>query len=329
VSSAALDCRGVDELPLEAHRVELTGFCYRMLGSPFDAQDAVQETFLRAWRSRDQYDQDRGPLRPWLYRIAANVCLDLLRGARRRGLAADLASPMRPGPDIGAPLPEAAWVQPIPDALAVPVDADPAEQAALRDTIRLAFVAALQRLPPRQRAVLILRDVLCWRSDEVSGLLDVTTAAVNSALQRARTTLRAAPGLADERSSLDEEQRRLLARYCDAFERYDVETLVSLLHSDATTSMPPYLWWLRGRADIRRSLLASEGYCRGARLVPTAANGSPAFGQYLPTGENGAYEPFALLVLTVSGGLIREETVFLDAHRLFALFDLPLELDSR
>jgi RNA polymerase sigma-70 factor (ECF subfamily) len=311
------------ELRLEEYRVELTGYCYRMLGSPFDAEDAVQETLVRAWRNLERYDEERGPLRPWLYKIATNVCLDVLRSAQRRARATDLAPPSRPGPDIGEPLPESAWVLPVPDERVVPAGADPAEHAALRESVRLAFVAALQRLPPRQRAVLILRDVLCWQAAEVAGLLDTTVASVTSALQRARATLGAMPAVTPDPMT-DDEQRRLVDRYCDAFERYDVEALVALLHEDAISSMPPFVWWLRGRDDIRSSLSASDRFCAGARVVRTVANGSPAFGQYLPIGPDGQYQPFALVVLTLSGGLVAEETTYLDAERLFALFGLPL-----
>ncbi|MEU4696773.1 sigma-70 family RNA polymerase sigma factor [Nonomuraea dietziae] len=309
---------------LEPHRSELVGYCYRMLGSPFEAEDAVQETLVRAWRSLDRFDERRASLRTWLYSIATNVCLDMLRSAQRRARAMDLGPQAQAGPDLGPPLPESAWVQPIPDGRLVRADGDPAEVAAQRETIRLAFVAALQHLPPRQRAVLILRDVLCWKADEVARLLDSSVASVTSALQRARATLRTVPvAPAEPYRPMDEEQRRLLARYCDAFERYDVESLVSLLHEDATTSMPPFPWWRRGRAEIREMLLAAGRPCEGARLLPTVANGSPAFAQYLPTGPYGRHEPFALVVLSLSGGLITELTTYLDAGRLFPLFGLP------
>ncbi|MBJ8339414.1 RNA polymerase subunit sigma-70 [Antrihabitans sp. YC3-6] len=308
------------EHDLEQYRVELTGYCYRMLASPFDAEDAVQETFVNALRSIDRFDPARGDVRPWLYRIATNICIDTARGRQRRARAMDLAAPSRPGPDVGAPLPEHAWVLPIPDHRAVPAG-DPADVALLRSSIRLAFVAALQRLPARQRAVLIFRDVLCWKADEVARLLDTTTASVTSALQRARSTLASEP-LGDAQP-MDSTQQELLARYCSAFERYDVEALVALLHEDATTSMPPYLWWLRGRADIRSSLLAGGDFCSGARLLPTTANGAPAFGQYLPTGPDGSLRPFALVVFTIVDATITETTTYLDPDRLFALFDLP------
>lgn len=316
-----------DMARFEQHRVELTGYCYRMLGSPFDADDAVQETLLRAWRNRAQFDGTRATPRTWLYSIATNVCFDLLRGRRRRARAMDLGPASRAGAAIGAPLPEDVWAQPVPDARVLSPTADPAEQAVTRETIRLAFVAALQHLAPRQRAVLILRDVLRWSAAEVADLLDTTAVAVNSALQRARGTLAARdPDPAEPYRPMDAVQQRLLARYVDAFERFDVDALVALLHEDAVTSMPPYLWWLRGREEIRTAFLASDGTCHGSRLIPTAASGSPAFGQYVPHGPGGAHIPWALSVIEVAGGRITAITTHLDADRLFPLFDLPPRL---
>jgi RNA polymerase sigma-70 factor (ECF subfamily) len=237
------------ELRPELFRAELVGYCYRMLGSAFEAEDAVQETLVRAWRSLDRYDRTRAPLRSWLYAIATNIWLDMLRSAQRRARAMDLGPAAATGPDLGVPLPDTAWVEPIADGRVLRADGDPAELAVQRETVRLAFVAALQHLPPRQRAVVILRDVLCWKAEEVARLLVTTVASVTSALQRARTTLRTIPvGPAEPFQPMDPAQRRLLTRYCAAFERYDVETLVSLLHEDATMSMPPFPWWLRGRA---------------------------------------------------------------------------------
>ncbi|MCC5580116.1 sigma-70 family RNA polymerase sigma factor [Microtetraspora sp. AC03309] len=316
--------RDSGDMDLERFRVELGGYCYRMLGSAFEMEDAVQETLVRAWRSLDRFDEARGPLRSWLYTIATNICLDMLRSAQRRARAMDLGPSAQAGPDLGVPLPQSMWLEPIPDGRILPAGGDPAELTARRETIRLAFVAALQHLPPRQRAVLILRDVLSWKADEVARLLGCTVASVTSALQRARATLKTieiAP--AEPVQPVDQAQRRLLARYCEAFERYDVETLVSLLHEDATMSMPPFSWWLRGRAEIRRALLAAGRPCEGARLVPTVANGSPAFGQYRPSGPDGHFQPFALMVVELSGGLITETTTYLDAERMFPLFDLP------
>jgi RNA polymerase sigma-70 factor, ECF subfamily len=317
------------ELQLERHRAELTSYCYRMLGSTFEAEDAVQETMLRAWRSFDRFE-GRAALRSWLYRIATNVCLDMLNGRQRR------ARPMDLGPAqtadlalLGEPQPEATWIQPIPDGRALPADGDPAEIAEMRESIRLAFVAALQHLPPRQRAVLILREVLRWKATEVAELLDTTVVSVNSALQRARAAL-AESNITDDHqpSQMDEEQRALLARYVDAFERYDLDSLTSLLHEDAMWSMPPYKLWLRGHLDIRRWCLGPGIGCRGSRLVPTEANGAPAFGQYRPRGDGG-HEPWSLQVIEgVSAGRITGITFFLDTARLFPIFGLPPRLEG-
>ena len=309
----------------EPHRRELVGYCYRMLGSGFEAEDAVQETLLRAWQSLDRFDERRSAWRSWLFTIATNVCLDMLRAAQRRARAMDLGPASQGAPDLGAVLPESRWVYPMADRSVLREDGDPAELAAQRDTIRLAFIAALQHLPARQRAVLILRDVLRWKADEVGQLLGVTVPAVNSALQRARATLAArSPRLGDPVPPVaDAEQQRLVRRYVDAFERHDVETLVSLLHEDAITSMPPFVWWLRGRAAIGRVMAASDA-CRGDRFIPTRANGTVALGQYRRGGPDGAYEPFALVVVETAEGVITETTTYLGASRLFPSFGLPL-----
>jgi RNA polymerase sigma-70 factor (ECF subfamily) len=305
---------------LEPFRTELTGYCYRMLGSGFEAEDAVQETLVRAWRSFDRYDERRGSLRPWLYRIATNVCLDMLRGAQRRALAMDLTQASTAAPAFGQAAPERAWIQPIPDSAALVTGGDPEGLAVQRETIRLAFVAALQHLPPRQRAVLILRDVLCWKADEVADLLETTVASVNSALQRARSTLRAIdmPPAEPFRPS-DPAQRELLARYCEAFERHDIAALVALLHEEATMSMPPVVWWLRGRDRIGRAMRDPRASCAGARLVPIEANGSPAFWQTRP-GTNGSHTPIGLVLLDVWDGRVAGITTYLDAGRLVPLF---------
>ena len=315
------------ELGLEQHRRELTAYCYRMLGSPFEAEDAVQETLLRAWRAHDRFE-GRSALRSWLYRIATNVCLDLLKGRERRALPMDLGPAREPLESNLHTLPETTWIQPVPDGL-VASEGDPADVAVARETIRLAFVAALQHLPARQRAVLILCEVLRWQATEVAELLESSVASVNSALQRARTTLAAGNVSATDPSPpLDDDQRALLARYVAAFEAYDMEALTSLIRQDATQSMPPYDLWLHGRDDIFEWWVGPGAGCRGSRLVPTvAANGSPAFGQYKPAPEGG-YEPWALQVLELSGGRIGELTFFLDADALFPLFGLPPRLDA-
>jgi RNA polymerase sigma-70 factor (ECF subfamily) len=320
---------GYEELEhaLEQHRAELTAYSYRMLGSAFEAEDAVQETLLRAWRSFDGFE-GRAALRSWLYRIATNVCLDMLNGRQRRARPMDLGPARTAVEPLGDALPEATWIQPIPDGRVMPADADPAEVAEMRESIRLAFIAALQHLPPRQRAVLILREVLRWKATEVAELLDTTVASVNSALQRARAALAAGDVTTTDSSlSLDDEQRALLARYVDAFERYDLDSLTSLLHEDATWSMPPYELWLQSHLDIRRWCLGPGIACRGSRLIPTVANGAPAFGQYKPGGPGGSYEPWSLQVLEISGGRIAGISFFLDTATLFPLFGLPPRLE--
>jgi RNA polymerase sigma-70 factor (ECF subfamily) len=305
---------------LEEHRSALTGHCYRMLGSAAEADDAVQETMVRAWRSLDRFE-GRSSLRTWLYRIATHVCLDALADRSRR------ARPMELGPvcsvdDPLTALPGSHWIEPIPDVSALPGDADPAELVALRESIRLGFVAALQHLPPKQRAVLLLAEVLGWSAAEIADSLDTSVAAVNSALQRARATL-ASRDLSEARAPLSDAQSTLLERYVDAFERYDMDALTALLHQDATMSMPPYALWLRGHASIRAWLLGRGAGCRGSRLVPTAACGLPAFGQYRPGGPGGSFHPWSLIVLEISGDRIAAMNHFLDTEALFPRFGLP------
>jgi RNA polymerase sigma-70 factor (ECF subfamily) len=326
-----LETAGVGTLDadLERHRRELTAYCYRMLGSGFEAEDAVQETMVRAWRAIDGFE-GRSALRSWLYRIAPNVCLDMLRGPQRRARPMDLGpsttteSVVRAG---GLPpgLPESAWVQPVPDARVMP-DGDPAEVAATRDTVRLAFVAALQHLPARQRAVLILREVLGWHAAEVADLLDTTVVSVNSALQRARATLASVDPAATATAPADGWDRELLDRYVDAFQRYDVAALVSLVAEDATFCMPPYELWLQGPIEVGSWLTGPGIGCKGSRLVATAANGCPAFGSYKPAGP-GVHEPWALQVIELSGGRIVGWHNFLYPE-LFPAFGLPVRLES-
>ena len=286
---------------LEPFRRELTGYCYRMLGSGFEAEDAVQETMLRAWRNADGFE-GRSSVRSWLYRIATNVCIDMQRKVQRR------ARPMEMGPasppiesHLGPLLPEATWVTPMPDAGVAPRAPTRPRSPQYRESIRLAFVTALQHLPARQRAALILCEVLRWPVAEAAELLDTSVPAINSALQRARATLRALPA-EDRPRPLDDVDAELLARYVDAFERYDIERLVALLHEDAVQSMPPFAMWLRGAADIGRWMVEpGPSACRGSRLLATSANGCPAFGQYRPD-PDGGYAPWALQVLEISGG---------------------------
>jgi RNA polymerase sigma-70 factor, ECF subfamily len=314
------------ESQLEAYRSELTGYCYRMLGSVFEAEDAVQDTFLRAWRGFDRFE-GRAALRSWLYRIATNVCLTMLTSAQRRVRPMDLG-PAGSGrtTDPGEPRPDEIWVGPVPDSRVLPEGTDPANVVAERESIRLAFVAALQHLPPRQRAVLILREVLAWSAQEVAELLDTSVPSVNSALQRARATLAAADLAADVYQPMDDEQTALLARYVQAFEAYDLKALTALLHEDATLSMPPLPLWLRGNDDILGWMTGAGRGCRGSRLVPVVANGMPAFGQYRPSLTGSGHEPWALIVLELSAGRIAAVNNFLDTARLFPLFGLPTRL---
>ena len=314
------------ERELEQHRSELTAYAYRMLGTAFEAEDAVQETFLRAWRSYERF-QGRSSLRSWLYTIATNVCLDMLTGKERRARPMELG-PARPADTpLPDPLEEARWILPVPDGRILPTEGDPAELAEARESIRLAFIAALQHLPPKQRAVLILREVLRWKASEVAELLETSVASVNSALQRARATLEAADLSSETCRPMDEEQRALLERYVDAFERYDMASLTALLRDNATWSMPPYDLWLQTHEDIVRWCLGPGIGCRGSRLVPVQANGSPAFGQYKP-GPDGGLEPWSLQVLEISNGEIAGISFFLDTERLFPLFGLPPRLDA-
>jgi len=319
------EATGVD---LEQYRAELTGYAYRMLGSAFEAEDAVQETLIRAWRGLARFE-GRAQVRSWLYRIATNVCLDMLSSRQRRARPMDLGPALTADSGLGPALPDGRWVEPAPDARVVPAGGDPAELTVLRETIRLAFVAALQHLPPRQRAVLILREVLQWPAAEVAELLETTVASVNSALQRARATLADKDLSATDRpDEMDDAQRALLARYVDAFERYDMDSLTSLLHQDAKWNMPPYELWLQTHLDIREWCLGPGVGCRGSRLVATMANGSPAFGQYKPNASGDGYEPWSLQVLELSDGRISGITFFLDTARMFPLFGLPLQFDA-
>jgi RNA polymerase sigma-70 factor (ECF subfamily) len=312
------------EEQLEQYRVELTAYCYRMLGS-VDAEDAVQETFIRAWRAYDRFE-GRAALRSWLYRIATNVCFDMLESRKRRARPMDLGPAREPIAENLNALPEVTWIEPIPDGRVVP-EGDPAEVTEARETIRLAFVAALQHLPPRQRAVLILCEVLRWKAAEVAELLETSVASVTSALQRARATLEQTNLTAIETApSVDAADEDLLARYVAAFESYDMDALTALIHEDAKQSMPPFDLWLAGRDDILAWWVGPGGGCRGSRVIPTvAANGAPAFGQYKPSETGEGYEPWALQVVEIENGKIVELTFFLDTERVFPLFGLPLE----
>lgn len=310
---------------LEAHRGALTGYCYRMLGSAADTDDAVQETLIRAYQKIDAYDSGRAALTTWLHKIATNVCIDLLRGASRRALAIDLG-PAAQG-DLGAPLPSDRFVEPMPDARLFGV-ADPADRVVGRETVRLAFIAALQRLSARQRAALVLRDVLRFSARECAEILDTTEVSVNSALQRARTALAADPvEPADLVDPADDDQQELLRSYVAAFEAHDVARLATLLRDDATSSMPPFAWWLHGATRITEVMAASDA-CAGDRLLPTAINGSAGFGQYRPD-TDGVLRPFALLLLELRGTRVAHIVTFLGSGDRFTEFGLPERLDSR
>jgi RNA polymerase sigma-70 factor (ECF subfamily) len=307
------------ETQFERYRSELTAYAYRMLASPFEAEDAVQETFIRAWRGFNRFE-GRAAVKSWLYRITTNVCLDMLSGRERRATPMDLG-PSREPVESNLNIPaEVTWIQPIPD---------PADVAVEHETIRLAFVAALQHLPARQRAVLILCEVLRWQATEVAELLDTSVASVNSALQRARATLASRDVTSTGASAeLDEADHALLVRYVEAFERYDIDALTSLIQEDASQSMPPFDMWLAGRDDILTWWFGPGIGCKGSRVIPTRqANGSPAFGQYKPS-DDGGHEAWALQVLELSEGRIVEFTFFLDTETLFPLFGLPPRLDA-
>ena len=310
---------------LETYRRELTAYCYRMLGSGFEAEDAVQETMVRAWRNIENFE-GRSSLRSWLYRIATNVCLDMLQGPQRRARPMDLGPSSPADTALPAGLPESTWIQPVLNSRVLPEDGDPAELAESRETIRLAFVAALQHLPPKQRAVLILREVLRWQASEVAELLDTSVASVNSALQRARAALESTDVDTLEPLQFDEEQQELLARYVDAFERYDITSLVKLLQDDASFTMPPFALWLEGPVEIAKWYVGQGSGCRGSRLVRTAANGCPAFASYKPSPDGSGWEPFNLHIVEVSDGRISGLHHFLYPE-LFADFGLPTHLD--
>lgn len=312
---------------LNQHRRELTGFCYRMLGSGSEAEDAVQETLTKAWRAAHRFDR-RSSVRTWLFRIASNVCVDMSRSPQRRARPVDLG-PVRT-PDavhLSDVLPEDRWITVVADEHVLDLDGDPGQVAATRDTIRLAFVAALQRLPARQRAALILCEVLAWSVRDVAELLDTSTAAINSALQRARATMASAPAM-EASAPLTPQQEDLLARYLEAFERYDMDALAALLHEDAIQTMPPYAMWLRGRHDLLTWYTGPGVGCKGSRLLPGWANGCPAFAQYRINPEGG-HTPWALQVLELRDDRIAAVHSFLDPEECFARFGFPPHLPAQ
>jgi RNA polymerase sigma-70 factor, ECF subfamily len=314
-----------DTAQFEIFRPALTGHCYRMLGSVFDADDAVQETMIRAWRSSETFD-GRASLKTWLYRIATNVCLDELKNRNRRALPFEDGTPSSGAPPLESLSQRSSeyWIEPILDTQILSRDADPAEQASLRQSVRLAFIAALQNLAPRQRAALLMTEVLGCSATEVAETLETSIPSVNSALQRARATL--AKRKDDEPAELTSTQQVLLNRYVTAFESYDVDSLTALMRQDVTLCMPPYELWLQGPQAIRTWMLGLGSGCRGSRLVATAASGWPAFIQYRPDPEGG-YKAWALIVLELDGDQIAGVNSFLDTEHLFPRFGFPLTLE--
>ncbi|ANY06275.1 sigma-70 family RNA polymerase sigma factor [Pseudonocardia sp. HH130630-07] len=317
------------DLQIEDHRRELTGYCYRMLGSAFEAEDAVQDTMIRAWKGLAKFD-GRSSLRSWLYRIATNVCIDALNGRKRRAVPMDIGGPGAPvAESLREPLPDAEWLEPMPDARVSTPAGDPADKAIARETIRLAFIAALQHLPARQRAVLILREVLCWKAAEVATLLDTSVASVNSALQRARATL-SEQGISEsapqEAPALDAERTDLLMRYMAAFEAFDMEALTALLHADVEQNMPPLELWFRGREDVIAWMATGPGQgCRGSRVAPVEINGTVGFAQWKPSGPDGEFEAWGIQALRIEDGAVTGLSIFLNKD-LFGYFGLPLKL---
>jgi RNA polymerase sigma-70 factor, ECF subfamily len=312
------------ERELEAHRRELTGYCYRMLGSGSEAEDAVQETLVRAWKAHDRFE-GRSSLRSWLYRIATNVCLDMHRGPQRRARPMDLGPSSTVETAVLAPQPEHMWVKPVADGAVIDLDGDPGAVATARESIRLAFVAALQHLPPKQRAALILCEVLRWPAADAAGLLETSVASVNSALPRARATLATIDPEALDPVA-DPEHQALLARYVDAFERYDMDALTTLLRDDAVISMPPHDLWLQGADQVVGWMVGPGAGCRGSKLIPLELNGSAGFAHYKP-GAPGRLEPWAIQVIEVRDGRISGHHNFLFPE-LFADLGLPPHLDA-
>jgi RNA polymerase sigma-70 factor (ECF subfamily) len=322
---AAMTALDIDlDAELKEHRRDLTGFCYRMLGSGAEAEDAVQETFVRAWKAIDRFE-GRSSVKSWLYRIASNVCIDMHRAPQRRARPMDLG----PSSTVAAaqlrPQPENTFVQPVADERVIDVDGDPADVATARETIRLAFVAALQHLPARQRAVLILCEVLRWQATEVAELLDTSVASVNSALQRARATLASLdPDQLD--TTVDPEHEALLQRYVAAFEAYDMTKLAALLRDDVVISMPPHDLWLQGIPEVIGWMEGPGHGCAGSKLIPVQVNGTAGFASYKPA-PSGRLEPWAIQVIEVKDGAISGHHNFLYPE-LFADLGLPPYLDA-
>jgi len=325
--------QGAFEGLTEPYRRELQVHCYRMLGTLVEAEDMVQETFLRAWKSRRTY-AGRAPFRAWLYRIATNACLDELAQRPRRGVPMSYFAPADPDQPPDPPLLDPIWLEPYPDAILPMARTDPAARYDQHETVRLAFLVALQELPPRQRAILLLRDVLGWSAAEVASLLDSTVSSVTSALYRARSTLSARYRGGDRPEqgvNLDDPiERRLLERYVEAWETADIDQLTLMLKQDATFPMPPAPAWYFGRTAIRAFISATilNGAARGRwKLLLTRANGLPAFGLYRKEEDRPVYTAFAIQVVTFESGLVADATTF-GFPQLFRRFELPEEIPA-
>ncbi len=315
------------ERDLESLRPALAGYCYRMLGSGFEAEDATQEAMVRAWRGADSL-KEPAAMKAWLFRIATNVCFDQIESRKRRARPVDLGGAGSAETPVGAPLPELTWILPLADSQVLDPAADPAARISEREALRLAFVAALQHLPARQRVVLVLREVLRWSAKEVAELLETSVASVNSALQRARETLdelELEDAEAPARPS-EEDERRLLEQYLDAFAEYDIDRIVALLRHDVVFDMPPLPLWLRGPEQVGRFMLGQGAACRGSKLIAVTANGCPAFAAYKPDPESGDWLPWSLTVLDPVAGAEGGPAVA-GVHNFLAPF-LPSLFDS-
>ncbi|WP_432775624.1 sigma-70 family RNA polymerase sigma factor [Brevibacillus gelatini] len=298
-----------------------SSFCYRMLGSIVDADDAVQETYIRVWRSWDSFRQ-QSSRKTWIYRIASNVCIDKLRQAKRRALPVDIFDPAVSIIEPRETLPESSWIWPAPDFAG-----DPEHVVVRKDTLQLCFLALLQTLPPRQRAVLILKDVFEWSAKQIAEALGITPAAVNSALQRARETMGRAELRSEELCIMDAEpDHELLSRYVDAFEQFDIDALVALFHEEGCLSMPPFEMWVRGKDNLFKFFTATRWHCEGSRLLPITVNGGyPAFAQYMPSDNKSILVPWGIHVLVIKDGKILHTQNFIHA-KLFTRFGLPEQI---
>lgn len=300
---------------------ELTSFCYRMLGSIDDADDAVQETFIRVWQSWHSFRQDSS-FKTWVYRIASNLCLDKLRQAKRRTRPVDLSDPAVLIVELREKFPDSAWIWPAPDFSGSPEDI-----FIRKDTLELCFITLLQILPPRQRAVLILKDVFEWSSKQIAETLGISPAAVNSALQRARETMDRAKLHSNEFSMMDvEPDRELLSRYVEAFEQFDINALVALFHEEGRLSMPPFAMWVRGKDDLFKFFALTRWHCEGSRFLPITANGGyPAFAQYVPSGEDSYLVPWGIHIIEIKDKQIYHVQNFINT-KLFSRFGLPAQI---